>query len=191
VSVGITLQTKRLILRRLTVEDAAPLCSYRSLLEIYRYQNFRPTTIAESRAFIEATAAETNIPDTWYQLGIFLADERVLIGDIGIHFPAGDEGTVELGCTLVPGYQGCGYATEALTAVIGYLFTSQGKDRVIFSIDPRNAPSRRLAERLGMRQASFSEKSILIRGEWCDDLVYEIEKTGQDRTTDRSLVGPW
>jgi RimJ/RimL family protein N-acetyltransferase len=177
VSGEISLQTERLLLRRLTEKDAAALFSYRSLAEVYRYQNFHPMTEVDAAAFIEATAADLDAPDTWYQLGIFLADERYLIGDVGIHFPAVTEDPVELGCTLSPDYQGRGYATEGLTAVIDYLFKSLGKTRVVFSLDPRNSPSRKLAERLGMRQASFSEKSILIRGEWCDDLVLELDKT--------------
>ncbi len=129
----------------------------------------------DAAAFIESTAAETDVSDTWYQLGLFLKYGK-LIGDIGIHFQTVDDSTIELGCTLAPDYQSRGYATEALTAVIDYLFKSPGKTRVVFSVDPRNSPSRKLAKRLGMRQASFSEKSILIRGEWYDDLVYELEK---------------
>ncbi len=158
-------------LRRLTLDDAAALFSYRSLPDVSRYQSFRPSVISDAVKFIEATADRLDIPGTWYQLGIFYKNDPALIGDIGIH--SLDSGAVELGCTLAPGSQGQGYAAEAMTAVIGYLFQSLGKRRTMFSVDPRNAPSRRLAARLGMRQVAQHEKSIFIDGEWCDDVIYE------------------
>ena len=170
----ITIDTARLSLIRLTLEDAAGLFGYRSLPEVCRYQSFRPSAIDDAVAFIAGTAAQADIPDTWYQLGIFQKSNSSLIGDIGIHFLGKGGGNVELGCTLTPASQGQGYATEAVSAVIDYLFQSLGKRRAIFSIDPRNAPSRRLAARLGMRQVAYMEKNVLIDGELCDDVLYEI-----------------
>lgn len=127
--------------------------------------------------FLGATAEAPGTPDTWYQLGIFIADQPELAGDIGIHFLQSSEGEIELGCTLSPAYQGRGYATEAVAAVIGYLFKELGKRRVIFSIDPRNTLSRRLAERLGLKQVGYTEKSCFIAGEWCDDMTYALDIT--------------
>ncbi len=156
------------------IEDASALFSYRSLPAVSRYQSFRPTSIADAVEFIDSIATKADIPDTWYQLGIFQKIESKLIGDIGIHFLAKGAGEIELGCTLAPASQGQGYATEAAAAVIDYLFQSMGKLRVVFSVDPRNTRSRRLATRLGMRQAAYFEKSVLIDGEWCDDVIYEV-----------------
>ena len=161
-----------MILRRLTPVDAAALFSYRSLPKVFRYQSFRPETIADADAFLAGTAAEANVPETWYQLGIFLKDTPALIGDIGIHFLP--DGEIELGCTLAPESQGQGFATEAVSAVIGYLFEVMDKRRIVFSIDPRNSQSRNLAARMGMRQIGLFEKSVLIGSEWCDDAVYAI-----------------
>jgi RimJ/RimL family protein N-acetyltransferase len=167
----INLKTDRLLLRRLTPDDAGALFCYRSLPDVSRYQSFHPSAISDAAKFIDTTANQPDIPGTWYQLGIFEKNGATLIGDIGIHFL--DSGEVELGCTLAPGSQGQGCATEAAAAVFEYIFQSLGKRRAIFSVDPHNAPSRSLATRLGMRQVTQHEKSFLIDREWCDDVIYE------------------
>ena len=53
---------------------------------------------------------------------------------------------VEVGCTLNKTFQGKGYATEALTAMVNYFFTILKKHRIVASIDPRNTASIRLME---------------------------------------------
>ncbi|NPV69255.1 MAG: GNAT family N-acetyltransferase [Firmicutes bacterium] len=56
-------------------------------------------------------------------------DFGTLIGDCGIRFPAGDDSQVEIGFTIAPAHQGHGYATEAVRAVLRYLFTTLRKHR--------------------------------------------------------------
>ncbi|MGB7538915.1 MAG: GNAT family protein, partial [Anaerolineales bacterium] len=51
-----------------------------------------------------------------------------------------------------------------------------GKDRIYASVDPRNKPSIRLLERVGMRKEAFLPASMVIRGELVDDLVYAVKK---------------
>jgi len=46
---------------------------------------------------------------------------------------------------------GSGYATEAATAMIGHVFAHSSLDRIYATIDPDNAPSIKVAEKLGFR----------------------------------------
>jgi RimJ/RimL family protein N-acetyltransferase len=77
---------------------------------------------------------------TRYQLGIAFRSDRDLIGDCGIHI-LGDPRLAEIGITVAPRFQCRGYATEALRAIVGYLFGKLRKDRISASIDPRNIDS--------------------------------------------------
>jgi RimJ/RimL family protein N-acetyltransferase len=122
VNTEVSIHTQRLWLRRLNQDDAAALFAYRRLPEVYVYQLWRAASISEASAFIAGTSNRVDHTGTWYQLGIFRVDDPALIGDIGLHFlPSGcDE--VELGFTLAPPFQGQGFATEAISAVISYLF---------------------------------------------------------------------
>ena len=55
----------------------------------------------------------------------------------------------EVGWALHPDAWGQGYALEAVRAAMDYAFTNLGWPDVIHSINPANAASQRLAERLG------------------------------------------
>lgn len=84
-------------------------------------------------------------------VGMFSLIERETgrwLGRIGPWAPLGWPGT-EVGWGLHPDAQGKGYGLEAATATIDYAFDVLGWTEVIHCIDPDNAPSQRLAERLG------------------------------------------
>jgi ribosomal-protein-alanine N-acetyltransferase len=58
---------------------------------------------------------------------------------------------MELSYFLLPEFWGKGYATEAMLRVIQFAVESLELTSMIAVIDPHNAPSQRVAERLGMR----------------------------------------
>lgn len=120
------------------------------------------------------TSSEINIANTWYQFVIINTKQSKIIGDIGIHFI--DDEQVEIGCTLAKGHHSMGYATEALKAVIDHLFNQLNKHRITASLDPNNTSSIALIERLGFRKEAHFKESLLLNGEWVDDVVYAILK---------------
>lgn len=85
--------------------------------------------------------------------GYYAVEEKesgTLIGRAGFTNHAGWPG-FELGWTIIPEYQGRGYATEAARLLLPYAFDTLQQPRVISLIHPDNAPSRRVAEKLGQR----------------------------------------
>jgi RimJ/RimL family protein N-acetyltransferase len=141
--------------------------------------------------FIERTAAvDLGTPGAWSELGLRLrsstTDERPgpLVGDAGVHFPADTPHQVEVGITLAPAHQGEGLATEALMAVLDHLFREGGVHRVFGSVDPRNAPSIALLERLGMRKEAHFRESRYLDVTWVDDAVFAmLEHEWRDRAS--------
>jgi RimJ/RimL family protein N-acetyltransferase len=149
--------------------------AYRSDPRVAAFQIWEPESEDEVREVIQnLQAAEFDTPDTWYQLAITLKEGGALIGDLGLHFPPGEPGQVEVGISLAPGHQGQGHATEALQAVIEYLFAALGKHRVYARVDPDNTASLALMERVGMREEGHLRESVWIKGEWVDDVIYAI-----------------
>ena len=100
---NVDLETERLIIRPLILDDAQSLYSYRSLDEVTRFQTFKPQNITDVINFIDSTSLELNISDSWHQLGLFDKDNSKHIGDIGIHFLNNMDET-EIGCTIAPKY---------------------------------------------------------------------------------------
>jgi RimJ/RimL family protein N-acetyltransferase len=65
--------------------------------------------------------------------------------------PTTGEGQPEIGWTLAREHWGRGYATEAAHAVRDWARRERGVQRLISLVHPDNAPSARVAERLGAR----------------------------------------
>lgn len=169
----IHISTERLFLRSIKLSDAVSILRYRSNPIVYKYQNWKPETLEDVKSFIsENISSVPNIPNTWYQLGIFIKEDSELIGDIGIHFI--DNLQVEIGFTLSLEYQGKGYATEAVIEVINYMFYTLKKHRVTASVDPRNTKSISLLNIINMRKEAHFRKSIWFNEEWADDIVFAI-----------------
>jgi RimJ/RimL family protein N-acetyltransferase len=169
--------SERLLMRPIQPEDSGSVFSYRSNAVINQYQGWIPKTLDDVHDFIlNLTSSEINVPNTWFQFVIIKNDNDELIGDIGIHFHKSDGSQVELGCTLNHKYHGKGYAYEAITAIINYIFDDLGKRRIIASIDLRNHPSIRLIERLGFSK-KVHIKEIPAPNHTCsDDIIYAILK---------------
>lgn len=172
---GHLILTDRLDIRPLQLADAEPMFSYRSDPAIARFQNWEPASIQEIRGFIaDLSRIGIDTPGSWYQVGLFLRETGEMGGDVGIHVQAQDSRQVEIGITLARAFQGRGLATEALRAVLGYLFRDLGKHRVYGSVDPRNEPSLALLERVGMRREAHFVESLWFKGGWVDDVIYAI-----------------
>jgi RimJ/RimL family protein N-acetyltransferase len=164
----------QVVLSPLSPTDAEALFAYRSLEAVRRYQTWEPVHPKDAIGFIAAQAGLAfDTPGTWFQLGIRMRDGKALVGDIGVHFLEDGE-QVEIGITLAPAAQGCGIATEAVEMLLDHLFGALGKHRVIASVDPRNGPSVRLLERVGMRREAYFVQALLFKGEWADDVVYAV-----------------
>ena len=104
------LRSKRLYLRKLIASDASELFRYRSDPDVSRYQGWAPASESAALRFIEDQAnIEPGTGGQWFQLAICLREDRSLIGDLGLHFPADDDRQAEFGISLDPAHQGQGY----------------------------------------------------------------------------------
>jgi ribosomal-protein-alanine N-acetyltransferase len=168
------LESSRLRLRRFTVRDAPAFAAYRSDPAVARYQDWESCTLAEAMAFIRRQRRRVPMtPGRWTQIAITLRPTDTLIGDCGVFVHAGSrQATVAV--TLARAYQGQGYAGEALTALLNYLFCQIEVHRVQAEVDPRNRPSWALLERLGMRREGHRVASTWFKGEWADEYWYAI-----------------
>ncbi len=148
---------------------------YRRDPEVCRYQSFEPESLEDVEKFIASLQSNAfDTPGLWFQFAIRIKETGLLVGDLGTHVLVGDPRQTEIGFTLAPAFQGRGYATEAVTGILSYLFGPIHKHRVFASVDPRNAPSIALLERVGMRKEAHFRKSLWFKGEWVDDMVFGI-----------------
>lgn len=146
------LLTERLRLRRSVPEDAEAISAYRSDPEVNRTQGWARTDPGSVRADIEEmTARAPGEPGGWVQFSVEERDGGRLVGDVGISPADGEPGVIKVGYTTSPAFQGRGYATEAVGALVAYAFDGLGADVVRAYADADNTASIRVAEKVGMR----------------------------------------
>ena len=178
--VGVELESlsgPRVVLRRFRPGDAEALARYRSDPDVARHQSWdAPYPLERASRFAAAMAeAPADVPGEWLQVAVVRhGHEDDLIGDCAFSPDVHEPRTVEIGFTVAPAFQGHGYAREAVTVLLDYLFDRLGKHRVTASCDPRNTRSRRLLEAVGMRQEGHLVESTWCGGEWTDDLLFAV-----------------
>ena len=102
-------------------------------------------------------------------------DERV-IGTISIVDTDYSGKIFTVGYTLSRFYQHKGYATEALKALIDYLFKELFAERIQAKVIPENEPSCKLLERVGFKIEGTLKKGAFCRTECVDVFIYGLVK---------------
>ena len=169
------LETARLTLRRFTCDDLASFRAYRNDPSIARYQSWSDFSEQEARDFIAAQKElRPGVPGHWFQFAIELKTTGVLIGDCALKIDEHEPRQAEIGFTLARVHQGHGYASEAVSRVLDYVFRDLCLHRVIAITDCENAPSVALLERLGMRREGHFKQNVWFKGKWGDEYLYAI-----------------
>jgi RimJ/RimL family protein N-acetyltransferase len=146
------LVTARLRLRRSLPEDAETISAYRSDPEVHRYQGWERTDPEGVRAEIREMAGRApGEHGGWVQLSIEERESGRLVGDVGLSPADGEPGVIKVGYTISPVFQGRGYATEAVGALVSYAFDTLGADVVRAYASADNIASVRVAEKVGMK----------------------------------------
>lgn len=144
------MNTERLTLREMTDDDLDDIAHLLGDDQVMRFYP-RPKTRQEARGWIAWN--RRLYQEHGFGLWILtLTESGQFIGECGLTIQVVDGvEEIEVGYQLLPAYQGHGYATEAAAACRAAAHDRFGFDRVIAVINPENEPSRRVAERIGLR----------------------------------------
>jgi len=145
-----TIQTTRLELRPLPSAAAAALPDDRETAAHLLGVSVPPEwPQAELLDVLPSQAAAAHGEERFGVWVIVERESRTVIGDIGFIGPPGDEGTVEIGFSVIPDRRGRGYATEAARALVDWALRQPGVGSVVAGCDNENVPSIRTLERIG------------------------------------------
>ena len=168
--------TNRLILRSMTLDDAAALLSYRSIPEVNTY-TYTPvwTSIADAVAYIENLVPKINDPDSGFgKWMIELRESGEVIGDVFLGKHDELQGTYEVGYMFHPDFYGHGYATEAVREALRIGFEEWDVHRIYARVDEENLGSARVCQKLGMRQEARLIESDRRGDVWSTELVFAM-----------------
>jgi len=170
------IETERLWLRPFCQDDLESFVAYRNDPLVAEYQGWDlPYIRQQAVAFLdEMASAVPSVPGHWYQIALEAKEMGVLIGDCAFCCLSDDPRQAEIGFSLARSYQGKGYGVEAVNALLGYLFDTQGLHRVRAICDVENSASARLLERVGMRREGHFIENLYVKGRWSSEYWYAI-----------------
>lgn len=173
------IDTVRLKLRPLGVEDIEDLLAYRGRADVCRYLPFEPMDEPGLTARLggDLGRREITAEGQGLTLGVELAGSGRLVGDVVLFFRSAEHAAGEIGYVFHPDVAGRGYAAEACAAVLKLAFDrcdGLGLHRLVARMDARNTSSARLASRLGMRREAHHRSAEMFKGAWADLVVYAL-----------------
>ena len=126
---------------------------------------------------------------TGFGFGIFV--EGRFVGEISLSsIQRGPLQSAFVGYWIDEAYAGRGLMPESVVVVLQFAFESLRLHRIEINIIPRNAASRRVVEKLGLRFEGIAERYLEIDGAWEDHAHYAITA---EEWSDRApqLVSDW
>jgi RimJ/RimL family protein N-acetyltransferase len=166
-----TLETERLSLRHLTAQDADFLIELLNDPSFIRNIGDRGVrTVQDAQAYVQNGPAASYTKNGFGLDLVILKDSGEPIGMCGlIKRPALED--VDIGYAYLPRYWSKGYAVEAASAVKQYAKDIIGLKRLVAIVDPTNAGSIRVLEKIGFtyeKMIKLSEDAIELKLFACD-----------------------
>jgi RimJ/RimL family protein N-acetyltransferase len=168
-----TITTERLVLRPFRAEDVDEVLAYASDEAFARYVPGVPYPYGRehAEAFVSIAVEADWATDPLFAVEL---DGRV-IG--GINLMVDEVATAGLGYALGRAWWGRGLATEMARAVIDRAFGTYEVEVVWATADARNAASRHVMEKVGMRLDGILRQRRVHRGERVDECHYSVLRT--------------
>jgi len=135
----------------------------------------QPDAAEDRRVFIARCGARDRERQlgTGYGFGIFV--NRRFGGEINLNaIQRGPFQNAYVGYWMDQALAGNGYVPEAVAVVFRFAFEELALHRLQVAIIPRNRPSRRVAEKLGLRNEGVAQRYLEINGRWEDHVRYAI-----------------
>lgn len=180
-SEGQPLTGRRVSLRPLVAEDFSQWNEVRTANEewLTRWEPQRlagqPDVVRSRQAFSSRCAARQRERQmgTGYGFGVFIGSQ--LVGEMNVSsIQRGPFQNAYVGYWVDQRQAGHGYTPEALVVAMRFAFDDLRLHRLQIAIIPRNKPSRRVVEKLGIRLEGLAERYLEINGVWEDHMRYGI-----------------
>ena len=156
----------RVRLRHLRVDDEAFLAALDSDPAVMQYINVGPLSPELSRSWARLQVATATMERSWpRRWGKWVVQKRrsnVLLGWVEVgKFSVRSGDYPCLGYEFAPAFWGCGYATEAVSAVLGYLVRQLREKYVFAYARPENLASIRVLTKTGFTKI---KRTVLDEG---------------------------
>jgi len=185
------LTTERLLLRPARESDVDALYDRRADPAVSDWQDWpMPYSRERAEAAIARTMEDNEPSDNGgWMLTIADRSDSVIYGDISM-FLEDDGRTSGVGYSITPDYWGQGFASEALKAMVDWLFDVKGVSRAYAQLHPDNHRSARVLETCGFVYEGHTKNACWIVDEVSDDLIYGMTPDQRSKWNSRPRTKP-
>ena len=172
--------TDRLILRQFTKKDAGDMYVWASNPNVVKYLSYQPhKSLKDSKSILRKWIASYKKQNVYNWA---IEYKGVCVGNISVVSQEEDGYICHLGWQIDEKYWNKGIVTEAAKAVVDFLFTEVGCDRISSAYDTRNVGSGRVMQKIGMefegclrryyyqKDGSIGDRNFysILRSEWSE-----------------------
>lgn len=169
-----TLTTPRLMLRKMSLDDAEDLFSYASDPEVTFFTSWEPhQSVDDSRAFLQQVVDAYAAGEVRSWAVVHRDDER-MIGTAGFLFWDHVADRAEIGYALSRDYWGTGLMTEAVKRVVRFGFEEMRLNRIEARVDALNLPSARVLQKCGFQHEGTLREQYVRYGQRHDMMYLSI-----------------
>lgn len=169
-----TIETERLILRKMKPSDSRDMYEYSRLPEVTRYLLWEPhTNPSQTLDYLEYLQTRYRVGD-FYDWAVVEKSRGKMIGTCGFTSLDFSNNAAEVGYVLNPAFWGKGLAPEALMRVMRFGFMELNVHRIEAKYMVENSRSRRVMEKCGMTFEGVRRSSMYVKGSYRDIGVCSI-----------------
>lgn len=172
-----TLETDRLVLRKMLTRDAADMFEYASRPEVSEYLLWNPhTTQRFTKNYLHFLQSQYGSKN-FYDWAVTLRSSEKMIGTCGFTSFDLANNSAEVGYVLSSSYWGQGIAPEALKKVIDFGFRVLRLHRIYARIMDGNTRSETVAKKCGMTLEATMRDLLYVKGAYRTIKIYSVLET--------------
>ena len=173
---NLTLETDRLLIRKIKPSDSGAMYEYACKSETTKYLLWEPhpyySYTVELTRFLQKEYSEGR----FFDLAIIHKEAKKMIGTVGFTTYDAKNLCAEVGYVISPDFWGKGIAVEALSVLLNFAFCELEVNRVEAKYIAENIPSLRVMQKCGMSFEGIQRKKLFIKGQFRDIGICSILK---------------
>ncbi|MBE9097240.1 GNAT family N-acetyltransferase [Tychonema sp. LEGE 07203] len=169
-----TIETERLLLRKISLNDASDMFEYASNPEVSEYTMWSTHTSIEDTKYFLKSLTKMYKRRELVDWGLVHKVDEKFIGTCGFVEWSMNHSRAEMGYAISSKYWNQGYMSEAVNAMMEFGFREMLLNRIEAKCKVSNIGSARVMEKVGMQLEGILRQQIFVKGEYWDLKIYSI-----------------
>ncbi|MOA19518.1 Ribosomal-protein-serine acetyltransferase [compost metagenome] len=168
----IELHTERLHLRKMKVSDSPSLFKIWSDPEVTKFMNIDSFTDENQAKDMIKLLDEFSLDNKAIRFSIIEMESNEIIGSCGFNSLDFENEKAEIGYDIARAFWGRGYASEAISALLDYAFSTLKLNRIEAKVEPENVNSVKVLRKLNFMFEGTLRRYERVNGKFIDLNMY-------------------